>query len=259
MADALNIKTVFDSGKSVLFIKDKYGLSYKTTQNLLNSLGCDTSIKRGCNLEETKRKREETLLERFGEKNASKSSLVKKKKAETFFSNYGVDNIFKAKSFKEHLNKFMLSKYNRLRNNGWHNASDDEKERLWRTLNRNFVSKIEKRIVSILVEMGIQFTHTFFVGGKSFDIKCGNFLIEVNGDFWHANPKTFKPNDLLNFPGKKMLASDIWKRDLEKKKIANDAGFEVVYLWETDIRSLSDKDISERLRFLHEDKKYKES
>ena len=57
-------------------------------------------------------------------------------------------------------------------------------------------------------------------------------LIEVNGSYWHADPDTYKPTDVIKFPGqKKTLVMNVWKKDLKKKLEANKKGFKVLYLW----------------------------
>ena len=30
-------------------------------------------------------------------------------------------------------------------------------------------------------------------------------IVEMNGRFWHADPRWYKENDILNFPGRKKL------------------------------------------------------
>ena len=45
-----------------------------------------------------------------------------------------------------------------------------------------------------------------------------NKCIEFNGDYWHANPKIYNAEDVINFPGKRNIkAKDIW--DKEKKRL----------------------------------------
>lgn len=61
-----------------------------------------------------------------------------------------------------------------------------------------------------------------------FRIVGHNILIEVNGDYWHANPQIYKPDDIVYRPFNKKReqlrwapkAKDIWKIDEFKKYIA---------------------------------------
>jgi len=48
----------------------------------------------------------------------------------------------------------------------------------------------------------------------------------------------------LILPGKgHILVSDIHKRDLEKRLLAESYGFSVKYLWESDMKKMSDTEI----------------
>ena len=60
-------------------------------------------------------------------------------------------------------------------------------------------------------------------------------IIEFNGDFWHANPKIFKKNSILNFPGKKMIAHDLWNLDKKRLDKIKNLGYEVFIVWENDV------------------------
>ena len=101
-------------------------------------------------------------------------------------------------------------------------------------------SKLQRRIVKTIKKLGYPVQTQVRVGKYYFDFKVGNVLFQVNGDFWHANPKMYKPNSVINYPGgKKKLAANIWKKDLKKRQIAMSQGYKVVYLWETDLKKLT--------------------
>lgn len=59
------------------------------------------------------------------------------------------------------------------------------------------------------------------------ELKIG---IEFNGDFFHANPKKYKPDDKIFYTS----ASDIWKRDADKNKQLKELGIRILYVWESD-------------------------
>jgi len=72
-------------------------------------------------------------------------------------------------------------------------------------------------------------------------IPCSKLIIELNGDFWHANPKMHKAEDKLNFPHiGEMLVEDIWKNDEFKRKLAEANSYRVLYFWESDFKKMSD-------------------
>ena len=56
-------------------------------------------------------------------------------------------------------------------------------------------------------------------------------LIEVQGDYWHGNPKTFKESDLNNIQLTKKA------NDIIKKKFAESKGFILLTIWEYDINN----------------------
>ena len=62
----------------------------------------------------------------------------------------------------------------------------------------------------------------------------GNKLIEYNGDYWHANPIKYKENDILQYPGGKKAAKDVWKINECKINCAQNQGYDVLVIWETD-------------------------
>lgn len=63
-----------------------------------------------------------------------------------------------------------------------------------------------------------------------------NSLLEVNGSYWHCDPRFYLPKEEVTFPGKIILsAEDIWKRDFLKKKVGESHGFNSLVVWEHDI------------------------
>lgn len=84
--------------------------------------------------------------------------------------------------------------------------------------------------------------------GFSFDIKYKNKIIEVQGDFWHCNPKFFEEN----FYNKaiKLTAKEIWERDNIKNNVATSNGFEVYYIWEDDYNNHPELEIQKCINFL---------
>ncbi len=119
------------------------------------------------------------------------------------------------------------------------------------TYRKNFkpnVSKLQNGVVNLLKKAGIPHQTQYQVGRYYFDIRIGNLLIEVNGSYWHADPDTYKPTDVIKFPGqKKTLVMNVWKKDLKKKLEANKKGFKVLYLWQNQINNSSQAAILKRI------------
>lgn len=101
-----------------------------------------------------------------------------------------------------------------------------------------YSSSLEKQVQHALVEMNV----TFIANAQMFDynydivltssgVNCT--IIEVQGDFWHANPAKYTPSDLIMG---KILASTIWEKDRRKKEAATKNGFKLVAIWEHEIK-----------------------
>lgn len=61
-------------------------------------------------------------------------------------------------------------------------------------------------------------------------------IIEYNGDDYHANPIKYKPTDYPNPFRKNITAQEIWVRDNHKKELAEQYGFEVLVIWDSEYR-----------------------
>lgn len=234
-------------------IRNKYSIDYKSTIFLLDYF----DIKRRNIQESSKNSRVKAanyLYKKYGVKNVSQLQSIKNKKAKTFLKNYGVDNVFKTKEFKESLNSFYINKYGINRTEFlslkgkeiWESLNNEEKNLfLSRSIFKGTYSEslLEIRIRQILTNAKIKYTIHFQLGLKSFDIKIKHLLIEINGTFWHADPRKYKETDELPFPGKLVIAKDIWEKDEFKKELAKNNGFVLKTLWEKDLKTLSDKEI----------------
>jgi very-short-patch-repair endonuclease len=72
-----------------------------------------------------------------------------------------------------------------------------------------------------------------FIGPYSYDFGSRKLkkLVEINGTYWHADPRVYKADDLLI--GQKK-AYEIWAKDLEKISYAKNYGYDVLSVWELD-------------------------
>jgi G:T-mismatch repair DNA endonuclease (very short patch repair protein) len=61
-----------------------------------------------------------------------------------------------------------------------------------------------------------------------------NLIIEVNGNYWHANPEFFKADDFIG--QKKAQAHEIWERDKQKINDLKQMGYNVAVVWESQIK-----------------------
>lgn len=91
--------------------------------------------------------------------------------------------------------------------------------------------KIKLEEESIFGFVSEQLIDKFFVDEVNLEKRV---VIEIQGDFWHANPSKFKGSDLMPFPGRKILASEVWARDLKRKNTLAELGYTVIQIWESD-------------------------
>lgn len=91
----------------------------------------------------------------------------------------------------------------------------------------------------------------FHISEYFYDIRYKNKIVEINGDYWHANPNKYNA-DYFNIT-KQMYASEIWGRDNFKRICAEAAGYKVYYIWEYDYRKNPKETIQKCVEFLLND------
>ena len=72
-------------------------------------------------------------------------------------------------------------------------------------------------------------------------VKHKKTVIEVNGDMWHANPEIYKPNDEIRVWGGLKTAKEIWEKDKHRLLQIKNKGYNVIVIWERDIKENFDK------------------
>jgi very-short-patch-repair endonuclease len=84
-----------------------------------------------------------------------------------------------------------------------------------------------------------------------YDVCCSrrNKILEINGDYWHANPAKYDA-DWIN-RSTLLSATDIWNLDSQKLISARDRGFEVMVIWESDIRANTTEALDAATRFFN--------
>lgn len=106
-------------------------------------------------------------------------------------------------------------------------------------------TKPERYFAKILDELDIQYETQAPVKRYVCDFYLPeyNMIIEIDGDYWHANPAKFSPEDLIG--GKKMFAKDVWVYDKNKTKTIKESGFRVLRYWASDLKNISHDKIFE--------------
>lgn len=118
------------------------------------------------------------------------------------------------------------------------------------------LSKPEKMVRKALTELGISFSPNVHMFSYNYDMVFDNIIIEVQGDMWHGHPDTYKPTDKIM--GKK-LVKDIWKKDADKKEIAEKNGFSVIAIWERDIVKKTEQELMKLINQLLTEVNYEQN
>lgn len=77
-------------------------------------------------------------------------------------------------------------------------------------------------------------------------IESKKIIIEYNGDYWHCNPKKYKPN--YYHKRIKKTAQEIWLKDQQKSNFFKLLGYDVIVIWESDWNKLSEDNLLNLIR-----------
>ena len=104
-----------------------------------------------------------------------------------------------------------------------------------RVIDRRKGTSIEEKVEKWLKKYKIAYQKQFTIERKRYDfaISDTNILIEVQGTFWHVDPRFYDRDNLTN--DIQILAVE---KDKLKEKLAIKNGYQLVYLWEHDINSV---------------------
>lgn len=263
------LKMYIDDKKALPEIRRDYDIDFKSICFLLQYFGIKIrSVKEASSLVETRDKYKNTCLERYGDINVlGKNSTVFEKRNHTVKNRYGVDNVFQIKEIinrinddEKYLNKYGITRKELIglkSRESWARLSDEQRmirisastraSRKALGLKNRGQSKIESLVREVLERFMINFVPQFEVrNGKKlyffdFYLKKYNLLIEVNGNFWHANPSMYKETDMISITKDFCpAASDIWIKDRNKMLAGTKKGFKTVVLWEEDLNNCAD-------------------
>jgi G:T-mismatch repair DNA endonuclease (very short patch repair protein) len=233
-------------------LKKKYGIDYKSCQFLLRffSIHLRTASESARSI--TKIKGEQTCLKKYGLKStANKGGLCYIGRKKTLKEKYNVENSFQIPAVKKQLSsdEFWFKRFGvdlkTLRSIGskraWSRKTVVERNDWLKrsTLSGHSVSKLENNIGKTLMELGYKIITQFciFINKRTyvydFFLPAYNLIIEVNGDYWHANPVKYLKDDVLSVV--KKTAEEIWKLDEIKINIARNSNYNIFVLWENDI------------------------
>ena len=233
------------------------------------------TLKEAANSEQKKNLLKKTCLERYGTTNVlSKGTSFYEKRNKTVKDRYGVDNVFQTKEVKEKIRNSIFERFGDYQGfyeycskkfkekygveNPWMLESVQEKcvntkLRKYGSINCNnihFLSSIHQKVSEFFNSLNIEHENENTsllrfkdeVGKLHWPIpdihllnQYSNIIIEVNGDYWHANPAFYKKNDLIRRFDGYVKAQDIWKKDLWRNSNIESLGYKILVVWESEI------------------------
>jgi len=76
-------------------------------------------------------------------------------------------------------------------------------------------------------------------------------IIEYNGDEYHANPKIYEATDYPHPFRKNITAQEIWDKDVRKRLAAEENGFEILTIWDSEYRRYKDEILEKCKKYLN--------
>lgn len=219
----------------------------KMKSTFQKNYGADNPLCKGTSAFE---KRNKTIKDKYGVENIFQSKEVIKdiaeKKEKTVLKKYGVKNVFELQSTKDKSRATCNKKYG----TDYAIQNNDIKSKVAHKNVGRYKSKLEEKIESFLISENINFEtqvsdkfkwvdngkHHFSI--PDFVIEESKLCIEVMGDYWHANPNKYLPDDIVYT----RTAKEIWKFDNYKAAKRKELfGYSTLFLWEEDINNNFEK------------------
>lgn len=222
---------------SVLGFKEKFPFwdNFVHYYRLFRELGVSVSLKAAHNNEITKNKRTETFRSRYGfDHNFIRGTSSRNKWEKRLIEEEGITNVFQREDVKKKSLDTILDKYGK---------------ELWlhsiTVRGSGIVSKLNKQVFEILEKNSINFSIEFKVKCEkryyySYDIliEGEKKIIEINGDYWHCNPRKYAHDHIyLKGSSREKTAKDKWKEDEDKINFIRDKGYQVLVIWEMDLKN----------------------
>lgn len=203
------------------------------------------SISSSTYLQSVKNAKEKTNIKKYGCINPSQNESIKKKKENKAIQKYGHKNVFQSEEIKIKSRETCIKKYG-VEYVGRSNLFQKKNARR---------SKFHQSVEKILNKNDIQFESEVYAKFLAYNeyykknyspivdilIEEYKIVIECNGDYWHANPKLYKPDDIFNTWKGQKKSSEIWGRDNLRAKQIENFGYKVITVWESDYRGNKQK------------------
>jgi very-short-patch-repair endonuclease len=227
-------------------------LFYRGKPNQFCSFEC-SGKQTGFSLLETQNKIRKVVLEKYGVDNVSKLEEVKRKIAVSHILNPRVHNVSEeTRTIISSNSKIWWSKLSAERKNEVcaklkASCNTPEEKQRRKILAEKYIAgkyfsvknkfsklhlKIRKQLnLQELGFVGEQKINRFLVDELNEDKKI---IIEINGDYVHANPNKYSADILIRLRGNSYYAEEKWFTDKIKIDKLNELGYKVLVVWESD-------------------------
>lgn len=107
----------------------------------------------------------------------------------------------------------------------------------------------ESRIDNILTLHKIGFVRNFAVHDDDGSWRLVDFLIEgclaieLQGNYFHANPLQYGPEDTIKIAKQEKKAKDIWAYDERKRQLIVSKGYNYLAIWESEMKERTDREL----------------
>lgn len=181
---------------------------------------------------------DEYLYETFGEKRANEIKLLKMRDVQGFISAYG------EKEGTEIYEKYL---------------NDTKDRKTYSKFSKVFFDELKQELTNNGVNVDVFYgddEHWRWSKSKKiyffdFYIPKIRLVVELNGDYWHCNPKIYKDDYIHEL--RHMSAKEIWKTDEERENtIRDEMGLSLIVVWENDIRKNRKETISNLVKEINE-------
>lgn len=192
-------------------------------------------------------KSSKTNLKQYGAKhNFCKNHPSRKNWEKRLFEEEGITNVFQRESVKAQITASIVERYG-VEHAG--HLTTHRGKNVYSSIHRTVVKLCQDLNMGVKIEYKIKNENRYY----SYDIIIDNTnkLIEVNGDYWHGNPKIYKVNDLImKGSSVERTVGDKWGFDKKKIDYAISLGFEVLVIWEYDLNNNLEEVKESILRFV---------
>ena len=179
----------------------------------LQKYGCENPVQST----QVKNRIKQTCLEKYGVDNPMKCEAVKQKLRTSVYRKYGVSSVLQADTVKQNISNTVQHRYGV----PYYCMTED-----CRQSNGHTVSKVNNNFCKLLSKYNLQCTQEFRIGTRSYDVKVGNALVEINPTASH--------NSYINvFTGTLKQNADI-NYHIDKTLLAEQNGYRCIHVWDWD-------------------------